>query len=156
MFDGTLPAPRPSEPPEGAEPPSDKQESPPMNRKTWNFPYPADKLLEAATAKVDFHKARLAWWTEKKESVLGQIRAEGIEIDESVAAGQGYGKSYARDEQVSIRNDLLRDLNECVAKVREHSEKIGDYDAWMQVLSSQGQSMFDLHQDDWLFFFGRI
>lgn len=127
-----------------------------MNRKAWNFPYAADKLLDAARAKVAFHKDRLKWWEGKKQEVLALIRAEGIEIDESVAAGEGYGKSYTRQETVMIRNDLREDLEEVQAKVKEHRGKIADYGAWAEVLASQGGSKFDLHQEDWLFFFGKI
>ncbi len=121
-------------------------------RDKWNFPYTADKLHDAAIAKHEFHTARLAWWTKKKEEVMTQIKAEGLEIDESVALGFS---NSGRNTSVSVRNDLLRDLNECVAKVNEHTAKVKDYDAWIQVLKSQGQSSFDLNQDDWLFFFGK-
>lgn len=126
------------------------------NRDQWVFPYSADKLLAAATVKIEFHKARLAWWEDKKAQVLATVKAEGIEIDESVAAGENYGKSYNRQESVTIRDDLVRDLRECVTKVVEHRGKIDDYGAWAQVLASQGQATFDLFQTDWLYFFGKI
>jgi len=123
-----------------------------MQRDKWTFPYAADKLLEAARAKLDFHASRLEWWKKKKEEVLTQIKAEGLEIDESVALG--YSNSM-RNTSVNVRNDLLTDLNECVQKINEHKHKMTDYHAWIQVLASQGQAGFDLHQDDWLFFFGK-
>jgi len=128
-----------------------------MNRDEWKFPYTADKLLEAATAKKTFHEGRLTWWQDKQKEVESTIKSEGIEIDESVAAGIGTytSTSLHRGAQVSIRHDLVRDLQECVGKVSEHREKIKGYDAWAQVLASQGQSSFDLHQEDWLFFFGK-
>lgn len=122
------------------------------NRVKWEFSYAADKLLEAATAKNKFHTERLDWWGKKKEEVMTTIKAEGLEIDESVAFG--YSNS-ARQTGVSVRNDLLADLNECVGKITEHKALVKDYDAWIQVLASQGQSTFALHQDDWLFFFGK-
>lgn len=122
-----------------------------MNRTEWTFPYSADKLHAAALAKHQFHTGRLDWWGKKKEEVLTQIKAEGLEIDESVA--MGYSNS-GRQTSVNIRNDFLRDLNECISKVAEHTSRTKDYDAWMQVLASQGQVTFSLHQDDWLFFFG--
>jgi hypothetical protein len=128
-----------------------------MNRNEWNFPYTADKLLTAATDKKAFHEGRLTWWEGKRKEVEATIRSEGIEIDESVAAGfSTYANSTAhRGAQVNIRTDLVRDLQECVGKNTEHREKIKQYDAWTQVLASQGQATFDLHQDDWLFFFGK-
>lgn len=123
-----------------------------MNRDEWAFPYPADKLHQAALTKHQFHAERLTWWGNKKDEVLTKIRAEGLEIDESVA--QGYSNS-GRQTSVNVRNDLLRDLNECVGKVSEHTNRTKEYDSWMQVLASQGQAAFSLHQDDWLFFFGK-
>lgn len=123
-----------------------------MNREAWEFPYTADKLLEAATVKSAFHTERLAWWEDKKKEVMDKIRAEGLEIDESVALG--YSNS-GRHTSVSVRNDLLTDLNECAQKTVEHKSKLQDYDAWMQVLASQGSAMFALHQGDWLYFFGK-
>lgn len=128
-----------------------------MNRDEWKFTYTADKLLEAASAKIAFHSGRFDWWSAKQKEVEDKIRSEGIEIDESVAASvSNYASnSYARGPQVNIRNDLVRDLQECVGKVAEHRGKIRDYDAWSQVLASQGSTSFDLHQDDWLFFFGK-
>lgn len=128
-----------------------------MNRASWKFTYTADKLLEAATAKRDFHAGRLDWWSSKRKETEDKIRSEGIEIDESVAIGSltsNYSNS-GRGPQVSIRNDLVRDLTECVSKTQEHEAKIRDYGAWIQVLSSQGQTSLELHQDDWLFFFGK-
>lgn len=128
-----------------------------MKRDEWEFSYTADKLLEAAKAKQAFHEGRLKWWLDKRTEVETTIKTEGIEIDESVAAGKSdyiSNVSY-RQPNVQIRNDLVRDMQECVAKVAEHQKKVKDYDAWVQVLSSQGQASFPLNQDDWLFFFGK-
>jgi len=129
-----------------------------MNRNSWKFSYNADALLGAATTKKSWHEERLGWWVKKRDGVKETIRAEGIEIDESVAFGtENYlsNKSSHRGPSVQIRNDLVQDLTECVGKVSEHQNKIKDYDAWIQVLTSQGQASFDLNQDDWLFFFGK-
>lgn len=129
-----------------------------MNRASWKFTYTADKLLDAATAKKDWHASRLDWWSGKRKETEDKIRSEGIEIDESVGVGSLTTANYSnsgRGPQVSIRNDLVRDLTECVQKTNEHEGKIRDYGAWIQVLASQGQTSLELHQDDWLFFFGK-
>jgi hypothetical protein len=123
-----------------------------MKRNQWEFPYTADKLLDAAKTKSAFHSERLTWWEDKNKHVMETIKAEGLEIDESVALG--YSNS-GRHTSVQVRNDLLRDLNECTQKTEEHKGKLKDYDAWIEVLASQGQSSFTLHQEDWLFFFGK-
>lgn len=132
-----------------------------MKRDEWVFSYTADKVFAAAQEKKDFHSERLAWWDKKRTEVEGLIRSEGIEIDES-AAGSRYGSgdnnvnTWLRGAQVTIRTDLVRDLQECVDKTRGHREKIKEYDAWIQVLASQGSARtLSLGHDDWIFFFGR-
>lgn len=129
-----------------------------MNRQEWEFHYASDKLLEAATTKNKHHKDRSAWWKEKKAEVTAKIKAEGLEFDDSLAAdnfGKFANSSYNRQTTVQVRNDLLNDLNECNQKVKEHHDKAIGYESWMQVLASQGSKAFALHQDDWLFFFGK-
>lgn len=129
-----------------------------MNRHTWTFNYTADKLYDAAMMKREWHEGRLKWWAAKRDETKETIKAEGIEIDESVAFGTDTfysNKSAHRGSSVSIRNDLVKDLTECVNKVSEHQNKIKEYDAWTQVLNSQRQAVLPLSQDDWLFFFGK-
>lgn len=126
-----------------------------MKRTSWEFPYTADKLLDAARAKNAHHTSRLEWWEGKKAETLTKIRAEGISVDESLAAAIGASNSYGRGPAVSVDDTLLRDLNECLVKVNEHRGKSADYAAWSEVLASQGQSSFSLNQDDWLFFFSK-
>lgn len=126
-----------------------------MNREMWEFPYTADKLLEAATVKRDHHLGRLKWWEDKKAEVIETVKAEGIQVDESVAAEFSNSKSYGRGGNVQVRNDLVLDLNECVQKIVGHRAKAADYAGWVEVLASQGQASFALHQEDWLFFFDK-
>lgn len=124
-----------------------------MNRNVWKFSYTANRLCEAAKKKVEWHTGRKEWWTNKKEEVMTTIKSEGLEIDESVAFKMS--SSYNRNTTVNIRNDLLKDLDECVGKMSEHENKVKDYSAWVQVLESQGHVTLELNHDDWLFFFGK-
>jgi len=125
------------------------------NRDRWTFQYPADKLLEATRAKIAFHKGRHEFWTKKRKETEKTIRAEGIEIDESLTDMSSNKSNYARGGSVQIRNDLVRDLQECVERQRHHWLVIEDYTGWEQVLASQSGHRFDLHHDDWLYFFGK-
>lgn len=126
-----------------------------MNRDEWIFPYAASKLANAAQAKGIHHEERLAWWNDRKEHTMQTIRADGIEIDESIAEEFSKMSNYARQPSAAIKPELQRDLAECLAKVTEHRTKMIGYEAWAQVLQSQGDSMFDLHHDDWIYFFGK-
>lgn len=128
-------------------------------REQWKFNYKVCDILEAANYKVDWHKGRHDWWVAKKKEVLDKIRQEGLEIDESVAADQFSSykiSNTGRQTQVLIRDDLMRDLNECSSKTEEHKNKIASYEAWVAVLSAQPENnMLELDQSDWLYFFNR-
>ena len=124
-----------------------------MIRNSWTFQYLNSELTDAAQKKFAFHSDRLKWWEQKKSEVMSKIKENGIDIDESVALG--YSNS-GRNASVTVRVDLVKDLQECVSKISEHRTKVSDYDAWIQVLSSQhGQGLQELQQEDWLFFFGK-
>lgn len=128
-----------------------------MNRDAWEFPYTADVLLKAAYGKVEFHTERITVWEKAQEETKQKIRDSGLHIDEGVDIGPGTTIYNSRNAgpQVTINDEMLRHLNEAIAKVRQHRDKIKDYGAWAEVLASQGQASFPLNHDDWLFFFGK-
>lgn len=128
-----------------------------MNRHTWNFPYGADKLLIAAMDKKTYHEGRMKWWADKRDETKTKLQASGIEISESVAASanNSFSTSNYRGHTVSLNHEMVNNMNECVEKVRTHENLIKEYSAWVEVLASQGQSSFNLNQDDWLYFFGK-
>lgn len=130
-----------------------------MKRTEWEFNYTVARVLEAAKAQLAYYESRLAWWTDKRNETKIKIQAEGIEIDESVTAGDGGKYSTSnnfRGESVTIRNDLVKDLNECVNKVAEHRGRIQIMSGWVEVLGAQpAHGTLILHHDDWLFFFSK-
>ena len=128
-----------------------------MERKEWKFDYTASKLAEAANIKLQHHQERLTWWKDKKEQVITQIRAEGLEIDESIALEYISPKSrdWERGAQVMVRNDLKKDLDECLKKLAYHAGLTEDYSGWYQVLSANPEARLSLDHEDWLFFFGQ-
>jgi hypothetical protein len=124
-------------------------------RNDWKFPYVLSTVLEGARKRLAHHQGRLDWWERKKEEVIARIKREGLEIDESLAAGFGSAKTYSRDTSVLIRNDLQQDLNETTGKVREHRAKRDEYQHWVVVLEGQrAMGQFDLQLDfqDYLYF----
>jgi hypothetical protein len=128
-----------------------------MIRREWKFDYTASKLAEAAQAKVNWHAERLEWWRNKKNEVFALIRSEGIEVDEKIALAFQNPKSrdYDRGAQVMVRNDLQKDLDECMEKLSTHTQKLNEYAGWQQVLAANSESRQALDIDDWLFFFGK-
>lgn len=128
-----------------------------MLRQDWGFDYTATKLAEAADQKKAFHQERLAWWKAKRVEVMTTIRAEGLEIDEKIALEYRNPKSrdWDRGSQVMVRNDLQKDLSECLEKLGHHTQQVQQYDGWQQVLAANPEARVKLDIDDWLFFFGR-
>lgn len=128
-----------------------------MLRNNWKFEYAASRLAEAAAGKKAFHQERLDWWKTKRDEVMKTIRAEGIEIDEKIVLTYSNPKArdWDRGAEVMIRNDLQKDLQECLKKLQYHTERVDDYDGWQQVLAANPESRQEIDQEDWLFFFGR-
>jgi hypothetical protein len=128
-----------------------------MLRQEWKFDYTASKLAEAAQAKRQFHQERFDWWKDKKDQVIAQIRAEGLEIDEKIALEYVSPKSrdWERGSQVTVRDDLRKNLDECLKKLAYHTGLISDYHGWHQVLSANPEVRLSLDHEDWLFFFGQ-
>ncbi len=128
-----------------------------MLRQDWGFDYTATKLAEAADQKKDFHQERLDWWKAKRLEVMGTIRSEGLEIDEKIVMEFRSPKSrdWNQGSQVMVRNDLQKDLGECLEKLSHHTQQLHQFDGWQQVLAANPEARVKLDIDDWLFFFGR-
>jgi hypothetical protein len=128
-----------------------------MLRQDWGFEYTANKLAEASDRKKAFHQERLDWWKAKRVEVMTIIRSEGLEIDEKIALEYRHPKSRDWDggSQVMVRNDLQKDLTECLEKLSYHTQQLQQYDGWQQVLAANADVRVKLDIEDWLFFFGR-
>ena len=134
-----------------------------MNRTKWEFSTPANEILAAVAIKHAHHSARLSWWTTKREETIAKIKSEGLEIDDSLAAGLRAGTasndvntlSYGRGPTVQIRTDLMRDLRETLEKIDQHRNTLHEYETWRQLLSTQGSTALALNSDDWWYFFGK-
>lgn len=128
-----------------------------MLRDDWKFEYPASRLAAAATEKIAYHRERLAFWRATREQVMATIRSEGLEIDEKIVLGMRNPKSrdWDRGAEVMIRNDLQKDLAECLEKLKWHTDKLEQYGGWEQLLVANPEARQALDIDDWLFFFAR-
>ena len=128
-----------------------------MLRQDWGFDYTATKLADAADQKKAFHQERLEWWKAKRLEVMTTIRAEGLEIDEKIVLEFRNPKSrdWNQGSQVMVRNDLQKDLSECLEKLGHHTQQLQQFDGWKQVLAANPEARVKLDIEDWLFFFGR-
>ncbi len=128
-----------------------------MQRNEWKIEYPAAQLAEASQAKIAHHGERLEFWKSKREETLAKIRSEGLEIDEKIVMGfqSPKARDWERANRVTVRDDLRQQLDEVLDKLRSHTEKIGQYDGWRQMLLAGPEKRMALDIDDCLFFFGK-
>ncbi len=127
-----------------------------MNRDNWLFEVTSARLLDAAKAKREFHTTRLKFWKESQEKCFAEAKEKGLTISESLA-GSDYSSVSNRPQGPQIQVDLTyqRQLAEAHNKIGEHMGKISAYDGWIQVLEGNSKASYDLHHDDYLYFFGK-
>lgn len=131
-----------------------------MQRDDWKFAYTAGDLATAADTKKQHHAERLDWWQAKQKEVIEMVKANGLEVSESLATQyndpkQFVGSAALRGAQLIVKNDYQQQLNECHQKIGQHSGKVKEYDGWVQVLRANPSERVQLDIDDWLFFFSR-
>ena len=127
-----------------------------MQRNEWTFEHTAARLAHAADAKITHHQERLAFWRAKREEVLETIRSEGLEIDEKIVLEHATPKArdWERANRVTIRDDLRYRLDECLDKLRAHTDKLAQYEGWSQLLLANPEQRVALDLEDWMFFYG--
>lgn len=122
------------------------------NRKEWEFSYTAEALAKAALAKKDYRQSRVTWWEKKRDEVVAEIKASGLEFNESLATQ--YSASGMRAPQLAVKPDLQNKIQECHSRITDHMSAVREYDGWVQVLEANPTNVLSLTHDDWLFFFG--
>jgi hypothetical protein len=128
-----------------------------MYRREWKFQFATSKVLAAVRAKIDFHDEHMAFWRDKREEVMAEIRKDGIQVNEKIALSLANPKArdWERGGDVMIRNDLQISLTETFQKLGYHTRLRDTYDGWRQALEATTDQTLALDIDDWLFFFGR-
>lgn len=126
------------------------------NRKNWEFEYTAGDLAQAATAKKAFHEETLVFWKQKKNGVVAEVKEKGLEVSESLAdLAYTSNLSGGMGARLVVKNEYQEQLNECHAKIVEHTTKVKEYDGWIQMLEANSKNRISLDIDDYLFFYGR-
>lgn len=128
-----------------------------MKRDEWGFNYKCSDVAEAAQKKAAHAEERLAWWKNKKQETFEKIKAEGLEIDESLAEQYGsFSNKGQFGPRIVVRTDLQRDLDECQTRINHWDKQFKEYTGWTKVLTAGAATtpILTLHHDDWLYFFG--
>lgn len=128
-----------------------------MLRDQWKFRYTAEQLAEAVQQKIQYHDERHTFWNGRREDIVTQIKADGIEVNEKSVLQYGSPKmrDYQQGGDIMIRNDLRKSLTEAYEKLAYHTGRKDTYDGWRQILTVNSGLPLDLDINDWLFFFGR-
>jgi hypothetical protein len=122
-------------------------------RDKWKFRRDKQDVLAGARQQLEHHEHRLQYWRQKQEETMSKIKADGLEIDESL--GYGSNTSHGRGPQVLVRQDYQTDLNETHQKIKEHEYAVQEYAGWVQFLEKPGPAEVELDISDHLFFFKR-
>ena len=127
-----------------------------MLKHEWEFEYTASALAIAAEAQRAFRQGRVEAWEGKKLEVMAKVKESGLTVHEGPAAGfSNYTSNTGQGAHVMVDTTLQADLSECVTKIKTHRDAVRQYEGWVQVLQANPESRLKLHQDDWLFFFGK-
>ena len=65
-------------------------------------------------------------------------------------------RDWERANRITVRDDLRQHLEECLDKLRAHTERLAQYEGWRELLLANPEQRVALDIEDWLFFFGRI
>ena len=81
------------------------------------------------------------------------------DVPPAALSPEGRGEESRSETSAPARESgRIRHVSEArIAKIVELRAKVENYSAWHEVLSAQDATdSFELHQEDWLFFFARI
>jgi hypothetical protein len=101
-------------------------------RKDWKFPYDAQALARATEARLASRDERIV-----------------------LAHPTPKSRDWERGAKVMVRNDLQEHLEECLQKLRWHTEQPRDCDGRLQALQANPAQRSELDIEDWLHFIGR-
>lgn len=131
-----------------------------MKRDTWTFRYTAQQLADATKAKIEHHNKCLEFWEARREQLIAEIRADGIEVNEKTVLQTPErtnikGRDWTAGGDVMIRNDLRKSLIESYEKLSYHTSRRDQYKGWLHAFTDNQEDSHELEMDDWQFFFGK-
>lgn len=118
-------------------------------RGTWEFPFSASSVAEAADRKRKYHAQRIAWWTKTAESAEVALRKKGFEYrDREITGGSRL--------EVVADPELIKRISEARQKIKQHRDESHTYTTWIRALKTvsrrKSEQSLKLTIDDILFF----
>lgn len=104
-------------------------------RDNWEFAFDIDTLIDAAIDKVDWHGNKLEYYKSETEKAEKDLRENGVEVRESL----NLRNTYSTQQNLNIVVDPQKQhhLEACQAKVREHQEKLHEYETWVRAFEAK-------------------
>ena len=116
-----------------------------MKRREWEFEYSAAKVTDAAEAKVAYHKDRLEFWQEEKETSEAKLKDSTIAVERHERTG---GDRI----EVKVDQSIARRLAESCQKIDGHEHSVTEYRRWVAALRLKPEQVLVLTIDDMTYF----
>lgn len=133
------------------------------NREDWEFSFTIAKVLEGARGQLEFRQGRVKHWTAHQDKIMEEVKEKGlsIHIPEAMKLSSMQMSNYStrsrNGAQIMVDPTLQENLNEAWSKIQHHSEKVQEYEGWVQFLQAGKQDdTLKLTHHDWMYFFGKL
>lgn len=124
-----------------------------MLRDKWEFQFTSRQLIDACKKRIKRHKDRRTFWKARQNKIMEEIKKRGLTVVES-EGGSTYGSKFGLGPQIAVDVTFQQKLQETSAKIKEHHAKLGQYEMWLEVLTGSPNKTYQLHTEDYMFFFG--
>lgn len=116
-----------------------------MNRQNLKFEYTCRILLSFVQSKIDHEEERLVFWGGEYDQAKKLLKEAGAQFREQPITG-------GTRVEIVIDPLLQRRFDECATKVKEHENKLKQYERWKRVFRSNISETVELDMDDIEFF----
>lgn len=115
-------------------------------RNEHTFQFAAGAISAAATSEYDYHKERIAFWTEERTKAIEAAKEKGVEVREYPVTGG------VRAEMV-IDASLQGRINEASGKIHLHQSAADRFQVEAAAYATQLHTkVYELQPDDVLYF----
>lgn len=120
-------------------------------RINWEFPLSVYEIRAAVDSQLAHHRSRIAWWQEQRDTAQNQLKTDGVSF-------RSYDHSGGRGVQAVIDPTISARIGDCERSIKNHQEKIDEYEAYAFGLGLKGDGeLLNMTPDDlkWAGFVGK-
>ena len=111
-----------------------------IGRHDWKCYLPARVVRESAEKKADYHRTRVAFWSDELEVANRELKENGIQLRDVPVTG-GYRVEHVVDLPLSKR------VTECREKLDNHQRLVTDYSAYVRLMELIESAQEDEEED---------